>query len=126
MLCFVLFVFFSSRRRHTRCALVTGVQTCALPIFFALGTIDGLAARARVLDDALEPARIAIEIGGEGAAAEAFLFGMAENAGILDRKSVVSGKSVSVRVDIGGRRIIQKKRRDHILEIHAIKHVSVT
>src|SRR3546814_8325145 len=29
----VLFFFFSSRRRHTRCALVTGVQTCALPIF---------------------------------------------------------------------------------------------
>src|SRR3546814_8959530 len=29
--CLVLF-FFSSRRRHTRCALVTGVQTCALPI----------------------------------------------------------------------------------------------
>src|SRR3546814_5311037 len=28
---FVVF-FFSSRRRHTRCALVTGVQTCALPI----------------------------------------------------------------------------------------------
>src|SRR3546814_5948753 len=27
-----VFVFFSSRRRHTRCALVTGVQTCALPI----------------------------------------------------------------------------------------------
>src|SRR3546814_1472441 len=24
---------YSSRRRHTRCALVTGVQTCALPIF---------------------------------------------------------------------------------------------
>src|SRR3546814_2660608 len=30
----MLFIFFfSSRRRHTRCALVTGVQTCALPIF---------------------------------------------------------------------------------------------
>src|SRR3546814_9310387 len=28
----VLLFFFSSRRRHTRCALVTGVQTCALPI----------------------------------------------------------------------------------------------
>src|SRR5881409_4308131 len=25
--------FFSSRRRHTRCETVTGVQTCALPIF---------------------------------------------------------------------------------------------
>src|SRR3546814_5271137 len=30
--------FCSSRRRHTRCALVTGVQTCALPIF---GIIEG-------------------------------------------------------------------------------------
>src|SRR3546814_9787372 len=28
----LLIFFFSSRRRHTRCALVTGVQTCALPI----------------------------------------------------------------------------------------------
>src|SRR3546814_8235997 len=27
------FFFFSLRRRHTRCALVTGVQTCALPIY---------------------------------------------------------------------------------------------
>src|SRR3546814_8837549 len=27
-----MFFFFSSRRRHTSCALVTGVQTCALPI----------------------------------------------------------------------------------------------
>src|SRR3546814_1602380 len=33
MLCsWYIFFFFSSRRRHTRCALVTGVQTCALPI----------------------------------------------------------------------------------------------
>src|SRR3546814_16795923 len=36
----MLSVFFcSSRRRHTRCALVTGVQTCALPISF--GRLDG-------------------------------------------------------------------------------------
>src|SRR3546814_18940453 len=27
---------FSSRRRHTRCALVTGVQTCALPIYMSM------------------------------------------------------------------------------------------
>src|SRR3546814_1449791 len=32
----ILSIFlFSSRRRHTRCALVTGVQTCALPIYAA-------------------------------------------------------------------------------------------
>src|SRR3546814_7265172 len=30
---YVVVFFFSSRRRHTRCALVTGVQTCALPIY---------------------------------------------------------------------------------------------
>src|SRR3546814_8364219 len=30
-----MFFCFSSRRRHTRCALVTGVQTCALPISLA-------------------------------------------------------------------------------------------
>src|SRR3546814_5391632 len=30
--------FLSSRRRHTRCALVTGVQTCALPISFRLAS----------------------------------------------------------------------------------------
>src|SRR3546814_9247171 len=33
MLLCLCILFFSSRRRHTRCALVTGVQTCALPIF---------------------------------------------------------------------------------------------
>src|SRR3546814_5009434 len=36
--------FFSSRRRHTRCALVTGVQTCALPI------CDPVAKRAAIID----------------------------------------------------------------------------
>src|SRR3546814_3631682 len=34
----VVCFFFSSRRRHTRCALVTGVQTCALPICAATET----------------------------------------------------------------------------------------
>src|SRR3546814_7084270 len=39
--------FFSSRRRHTRCALVTGVQTCALPISPAADT-------SSPMDDLLE------------------------------------------------------------------------
>src|SRR3546814_9709001 len=41
-MCYMLWwfvFFFSSRRRHTRCALVTGVQTCALPISFT--GVDG-------------------------------------------------------------------------------------
>src|SRR3546814_1530270 len=42
------FFFFSSRRRHTRCALVTGVQTCALPICGGAGGVaaaGGIGAR---------------------------------------------------------------------------------
>src|SRR3546814_4816064 len=43
-----LIFFFSSRRRHTRCALVTGVQTCALPIYSDLDSarIGGLVGSA--------------------------------------------------------------------------------
>src|SRR3546814_9198843 len=46
------FFFFSSRRRHTRCALVTGVQTCALPILQCV----------EVVVEALERQRTAQEI----------------------------------------------------------------
>src|SRR3546814_5162347 len=43
--------FFSSRRRHTRCALVTGVQTCALPIYLVeLGLHRRAVAVLTVLD----------------------------------------------------------------------------
>src|SRR3546814_19595710 len=47
----MVFFFFSSRRRHTRCALVTGVQTCALPISRSLLGRHGapLMRRCRVL-----------------------------------------------------------------------------
>src|SRR3546814_4652202 len=48
--------FFSSRRRHTRSALVTGVQTCALPI---LKKFIGLGAEVTVESGAGEQASIA-------------------------------------------------------------------
>src|SRR3546814_4327113 len=44
--------FFSSRRRHTRCALVTGVQTCALPICAGV-TANGVADDARYAGELL-------------------------------------------------------------------------
>src|SRR3546814_2703533 len=52
----IIFFFFSSRRRHTRCALVTGVQTCALPISHPA---DGPLARSggRGTDSAVRLAR---------------------------------------------------------------------
>ena len=47
-----LFFFFSSRRRHTRCADVTGVQTCALPISGLPDVKESIQVTAR--DDAME------------------------------------------------------------------------
>src|SRR3546814_2392030 len=41
-LCGYVVFFFSRRRRHTRCALVTGVQTCALPISIFLPLVTEL------------------------------------------------------------------------------------
>src|SRR3546814_7125499 len=55
MLLFLFVFFFSSRRRHTRCALVTGVQTCALPISLDPG-------RERVLGELLDRERDALAL----------------------------------------------------------------
>src|SRR3546814_14711649 len=110
------FFLFSSRRRHTRCALVTGVQTCALPICLA---------RARQRRDARRQPLGGGEVGeveGEGRGHVTALAiwspgirpatsdGNRRMSDSRDRKSVAYGKSVSVRVDIGGRRIITKKK----------------
>src|SRR3546814_18960317 len=46
----LVWLFLSSRRRHTRCALVTGVQTCALPILRAIHRIAPDIAFRRVLE----------------------------------------------------------------------------
>src|SRR3546814_2696454 len=48
------YFFVSSRRRHTSCALVTGVQTCALPI---LQPAAGLALPAQLAEQAADAVR---------------------------------------------------------------------
>src|SRR3546814_14449196 len=124
--------FFASRRRHTRCALVTGVQTCALPILgrilaglaprepevhglLALMELQASRSKARVAPNG-EPVllleqdrahwdRLLIRRG-LAALERAEALGGADG----DRQSVVSGRSGSVRLDIGGRRIIKKKK----------------
>src|SRR3546814_7669220 len=54
------FVVLSSGRRHTRCALWTGVQTCALPIYFLGLDVTGVdkSDRSRLdtfIEDAIHP-----------------------------------------------------------------------
>src|SRR3546814_5113462 len=51
-----VFFFFSSRRRYTSCALVTGVQTCALPICFYVGRVDTRIDRTPVASEATKEA----------------------------------------------------------------------
>src|SRR3546814_20267509 len=110
-------LFFSSRRRHTRCALVTGVQTCALPI--SLDTSEDVDPKAQIEEAEVALYRVAEEGGEEGSVKS---FGTATkivlenasaalNSGGQDRQSIVWGKSVSVRVDLGGRRIIKKTKK---------------
>src|SRR3546814_4285280 len=70
--------FFSSRGRHTRCALVTGVQTCALPITpgrmwgaiavgvalaYGLAGLWAVATKRRTFDDRLRPLQQRLAIG---------------------------------------------------------------
>src|SRR3546814_14496865 len=47
--------YFSSRRRHTRCALVTVVQTCALPIYLTDVETAGGQGEHRAQDDENQP-----------------------------------------------------------------------
>src|SRR3546814_17878849 len=106
MLCQSVLIFsFSSRRRHTRCALVTGVQTCALPIYtpFKFVLITRRQARTNLMFQITIQILVRVQIRGVGRQEGKFDL-------LLDRKSVVEGKSVSVRVDIGGRRIFKKKK----------------
>src|SRR3546814_19186406 len=94
------------------CALVTGVQTCARPISGTRSPAPGVAAGCRRGRRARGPFpstehtdrrrpftvcehRVRERVGRPAARG--------------DRKSVVQGKSVSVRADLGGRRVIKKK-----------------
>src|SRR3546814_18282623 len=118
---------FSSRRRQTRCVLVTGVQTCAIPICWCSDPCRRWEGRSAT--DAApgrkagrnhrRPKCVRREEGGLWASSTVLprrFCGAAINfpalllADSLDRKSVVSGKSVSVSVDLGGRRILKKKK----------------
>src|SRR3546814_14320450 len=124
--------FFSSRRRHTRCALVTGVQTCALPISFyeaVPGLMERLSPglRKEVEKYRLAPYKMSVKNIRKALkgwqhdtdlvrpavaptiphhCSDAFIADCVKIARSEERRV---GKSVSVRVDLGGRRIIKKK-----------------
>src|SRR3546814_14180095 len=125
-----MFVFcFSSRGRHTSCALVTGVQTCTLPIslIWPPAPPGGAARRSRQAPrrPRARSAWQAAEQGGECAECNDILHGAASpartgcrrpsraqmEASWAHRKSVVTGKRVSVSGDRGGGSTTKKKNK---------------
>src|SRR3546814_16652326 len=109
--------FFSSRRRHTRCALVTGVQTCALPICMAgiaevlinLGyEVSGTDLKDSPATRRLRELGATIHIGHDEKNAEG-ADAIVVSTAVKDRKSVVYVQSVYFGVVLGGRHILHKK-----------------
>src|SRR3546814_6731077 len=89
--------FFSSRRRHTRCALVTGVQTCALPIVERL-------VQHRVVGDVVLERGEGLLVGQLAVDQQAGDFEEARLLGqLFDRVATVQ-QHAGVAVDVGDRR----------------------
>src|SRR3546814_4003562 len=112
-MCFGVFLFFfSSRIRHTRCALVNGVQTCALPISGSPGLGEVYMYTVRLEhrdDDKHKPGEPGQQPDGSYITPEGERLTTEEDKRSEERRV---GKSVSVRVDLGGRRIIKKKKQN--------------
>src|SRR3546814_7662222 len=110
------FVLFSRRRRHTRCALVTGVQTCALPIWI----LPSRALRGAWWVGTVAAAGLLFALGLDtlrwvtsgGFAALLTMAGVVLLTAVApdDRKSGGEGKMVAVRVAFSGRLTCQKNK----------------
>src|SRR3546814_12468054 len=121
--CDVVLFFFSSRRRHTRCALVTGVQTCALPILATV--VESGHSRFPVHGedkDEILGILLAKDLLKYFGATEHFDIRSILRPAVLIPESMKLnvrseerrvGKEVSVRVDLGGRSIIKKQQCAH-------------
>src|SRR3546814_5013613 len=111
---FVFVFFFSSRRRHTRCALVTGVQTCALPIsrtMFAVIKTGGKQYKV-AKDDVIVVEKLEGEAGEVVAFESVLMFG--EGAGAKSGSPFVEGVCVAgevVEQTRGDKILVFKKKR---------------
>src|SRR3546814_10364715 len=110
--------FFSSRRRHTICALVTGVQTCALPIYLA-----DLGVELEILDERqMKALGMGALLGvAQGSTRPPRLLAMRWNGGNPgDAPVVFIGKGVTF--DTGG--ISLKRSEEHTSELQSLMRIS--
>src|SRR3546814_17439552 len=97
---------FSRRRRHTRCALVTGVQTCELPISRFPKILHQLSCNL-------------------GEVAHGVMSRCPAVAQRSDRKSVVQGTSVSVRVAPGGRGRFKEQTDQSLSLAQRLRYINI-
>src|SRR3546814_3353002 len=105
MLLFCSF-FFSSRRRHTRCALVTGVQTCALPIFMPERMLCGIAEFDRALGGGFVAGSATLIGGDPGIGKSTLLLQAAGRLAKGGRSGVdISGEETAAQVRLRAKRL---------------------
>src|SRR3546814_4174315 len=104
-MCVSVFVVYSSRRRHTRCALVTGVQTCALPICsFMEGGASQFSGAVNLVDCRFAPAVTMLEPKADQ---------LVQNEGLLifgtlfEREAVVPGKLADLLICVSHRAALE-------------------
>src|SRR3546814_14531879 len=117
-------IFCSSRRRHTRCALVTGVQTCALPICTIM-IVEDEPAVARGVQVALEREGYEVSVQPTGADALANFADAAPDLGVQIgrascRESVCPYVSISVVAVSLKKTTIQNSKPDSAAHTHCI------
>src|SRR3546814_9513143 len=122
LLC-VLHFFFSSRRRHTRCALVTGVQTCALPIYQPAG--------GAVEEDRAEMRLHLVEAAGDGGVAGVQFFRHAGEIGLFAEADECPQGDQQVRHLNGTRTdivrlilIVSSRSEEHTSELQSLMRIS--
>src|SRR3546814_11682129 len=107
--CVYVMFFFSSRRRHTRCALVTGVQTCALPICNTASVRESSTRHGCATISTLPLCSRSNKARPTAAAST----NRVQNQVLMRSEERRVGKECVSRVDLGGRRIIKKKKHQH-------------
>src|SRR3546814_2680635 len=119
--------FFSSRRRHTRCALVTGVQTCALPILRRGESESGIVAQGHT-GPRLPADRIESLLGVGKAAPRIGLRGDGQNLALAGRVRLggegVHNPSFQKTKRAWPSRMAHRRSEEHTSELQSLMRIS--
>src|SRR3546814_7013931 len=116
--------FCSSRRRHTRCALVTGVQTCALPISVhtAIAACTGIAGSTRIGRRCMIGGAVGIA-GHIEVADDVIILGRAMVTGSI-AKAGIYGSGLPLDDAREWRKTVARRSEEHTSELQSLMRIS--